>query len=305
MLRSFLQKLKFLSNIALGKNERNLALILPSNPTWLLPNADDKLRTKALLSRSKVAVPKTLAVFESSRDFELLEKLLEGEEEFVIKPSQSAGGRGILIVNKDEKGFFIVKNGQAKVRASPALLWEHIEKIIEGCFCTERPRDRAFAEELLRPHPALRCLSPLGLPDIRIIVHFGTPVMAMLRCATRYSKGKANLHEGGIGLGIDLKDGKTTHGVWKDKPVCFHPDTGVPLSGKIIPDWEKIKTLAVAAATATSLNFVGVDITIDALRGPVVLEVNARPGLSIQIANRSGLRPLLGLTEDHEEESRR
>ncbi|HSN51358.1 MAG TPA: sugar-transfer associated ATP-grasp domain-containing protein, partial [Woeseiaceae bacterium] len=37
------------------------------------------------------------------------------------------------------------------------------------------------------------------------------------------------------------------------------------------------------------LGYLGVDMVIDADRGPLMLEMNARPGLNIQIANRTGL----------------
>ena len=43
----------------------------------------------------------------------------------------------------------------------------------------------------------------------------------------------------------------------------------------------------------TGLGYVGVDMVIDRDRGPLILEMNARPGLNIQIANRSGLKPRL------------
>jgi len=36
-----------------------------------------------------------------------------------------------------------------------------------------------------------------------------------------------------------------------------------------------------------------VDIVLDHKDGPKVLEINARPGLNIQIANQAGLRPRL------------
>ena len=41
------------------------------------------------------------------------------------------------------------------------------------------------------------------------------------------------------------------------------------------------------------MGYIGVDFVIDAEKGPVVLEANARPGLAIQVANRTGIRPRL------------
>ena len=34
----------------------------------------------------------------------------------------------------------------------------------------------------------------------------------------------------------------------------------------------------------------GADVVVDARAGPVILEMNARPGLAIQLANRIGLQ---------------
>jgi hypothetical protein len=45
------------------------------------------------------------------------------------------------------------------------------------------------------------------------------------------------------------------------------------------------------------LRYIGVDIVIDAEQGPIILEANARPGLSIQLANRRGLWPGLQLID--------
>ena len=46
------------------------------------------------------------------------------------------------------------------------------------------------------------------------------------------------------------------------------------------------------------LGFLGVDIVLDKGKGPEVLEVNARPGLSIQICNKAGLRRRMEKVED-------
>ena len=44
---------------------------------------------------------------------------------------------------------------------------------------------------------------------------------------------------------------------------------------------------------AVGMGYIGVDILLDAMQGPMVVEANARPGLAIQIANGTGLRPLM------------
>jgi len=128
---------------------------------------------------------------------------------------------------------------------------------------------------------------------VRVVVFRGVPVLAMLRLPTRRSDGRANLHLGGVGVGIDVADGTTTWAVRRGRRVDRHPDLDVPIRGIAVPAWDDVLLLATRAADAIGLGFVGVDVVIDARHGPVVLELNARPGLTIQVANRRGLRPLL------------
>jgi alpha-L-glutamate ligase-like protein len=136
-----------------------------------------------------------------------------------------------------------------------------------------------------------------GLPDIRVIVFRGIPLMAMLRLATCSSKGRANLHAGGIGVGIDLATGRTTHAIVGKSWLVTHPDTHVPLGGLLLPRWEEMLTVATRCADAVTLGYLGVDLTLDHDACLRILELNARPGLSIQLANRRGLRPLIEAVE--------
>jgi hypothetical protein len=48
------------------------------------------------------------------------------------------------------------------------------------------------------------------------------------------------------------------------------------------------------------LGFLGVDVVLDKEKGPAVLEVNARPGLSIQVCNRAGLKNRMDKLEEIE-----
>jgi hypothetical protein len=92
-----------------------------------------------------------------------------------------------------------------------------------------------------------------------------------------------------VGAGIDVSSGETLLGVCGNEIVEEHPDTGALVSGLRIPQWDFILQLAAKGLDVTGLGFLGVDIVIDRDRGPLILEMNARPGLNIQIANCSGL----------------
>ena len=117
--------------------------------------------------------------------------------------------------------------------------------------------------------------------------------MAMLRLPTRESNGRANLHQGGIGTGVDLDSGFTHHAVQRNRMVATHPDTGVPVIGMRVPYWRDVLTVSRRVAEAVGLGYIGVDIVVDVECGPMLLEANARPGLAIQIANGRGLEPRL------------
>jgi len=148
-------------------------------------------------------------------------------------------------------------------------------------------------EYRLTPEPTLAAYSPGGVPDVRVVLAHGVPMMAMLRLPTRASDGRANLHVGGVGVGIDLASGRAIHAIWRDRPTVLHPDTRQPLSAIRIPRWDEILRLSARSYDAVPLGYMGIDVVIDIHHGPVILELNARPGLSIQLANRRGLRPAL------------
>jgi alpha-L-glutamate ligase-like protein len=175
----------------------------------------------------------------------------------------------------------------------------HLSDILGGVFSLNQRYDEAFVERRLRAHLSLARLSFQGLPDIRVIVFRGVPLMAMLRLATVASKGRANLHVGGIGVGINLASGMTTYAVIGKRWLTLHPDTEIPLAGVRIPHWEDVLTIAARCADAVPLGYLGIDLALDAEIGPCVLELNARPGLSVQLANRRGLRPLISAIEHY------
>lgn len=113
--------------------------------------------------------------------------------------------------------------------------------------------------------------------------------MAMIRLPTKLSDGKANLHQGAIGAGVNMADGITTSAVWKNSIIDEHPDTGNSIGGIELPGWTGLLDIASRCCDMTGLAYQGVDMVLDKDAGPMILELNARPGLNIQIANQSGL----------------
>ncbi|MBM4256878.1 MAG: alpha-L-glutamate ligase-like protein [Deltaproteobacteria bacterium] len=279
-----------LSNELLGLNRRNHDLIARYNPRALFQVVDHKVKTKAALSALGLPVTDTLAVYQSYReipDFMLQSRTWPA---FVIKPAQGAGGEGILSIVEQQLAEFLTADGK---RLSVHDIESHLSDILSGIYSLNQRYDSALIESRITPHVLLERLSFHGLPDIRVIVFCGVPLMAMLRVATRRSRGRANLHAGGIGIGIDLVTGQTTYALLAQTWITVHPDSTVPLCGVQLPYWDDILTVAARCADAVALGYLGVDITVDEKGQPLVLELNARPGLAIQLANRRGLRPLI------------
>ncbi|MGB5505972.1 MAG: alpha-L-glutamate ligase-like protein [Sulfurovum sp.] len=269
----------------LGMNKRNIYYIGAQNDRKYYPLVDNKLKTKVVAQNANIAVPKLLVTIERQSQLRNLAEMLTGLDKFVIKPAQGSGGKGILVIMKREGDEFIKPNGQ---RLGLKDIQRDISNIISGLYSLGGKPDVAMIETLVEFDPIFERYSYEGVPDIRVIIYKGYPAMAMLRCSTRESDGKANLHQGAVGVGIDMASGKSLSSVQHGKPITHHPDTGYDFLELEIPYWEKILTLAASCYEVTHLGYLGVDIVLDKNLGPLILELNARPGLAIQIANRIG-----------------
>lgn len=271
-----------------GINRRNVTLVYPNNPRKHFPIADDKLLAKALFEQSGVPVARTLAVCEGLFAVRRTVDALAEHEQFVIKPANGSGGQGILVAGERVRPGVWRKAGGQEVTA--AAMEKHLADIIFGSY-SKVMDDQAFVEERVFPHPFFQTLWKDGLCDLRVITLQGQPLMSMIRVPTSESEGKANLHQGGLGIAIDLGTGVTTRAVHHGRSITHHPETGIPLLDLAVPDWERILDVAVRTARCVPLGYLGVDVVLDGRRGPLVLEINARPGLEIQNVNGRGLGP--------------
>jgi alpha-L-glutamate ligase-like protein len=270
----------------MGLNERNADFILPYNPRKNFPLVDNKCRTKALAMEAGIPVPQLYGVVEIVHQIEQMSELLAPYEDFVIKPAHGTGGEGILIVTGRQNGRYRMASGAL---ADNDELGHHVSNILGGMYSLGGLPDSALIEYRVKFDPIFEHISFQGVPDIRTLVFRGVPVLAMVRLPTRVSDGKANLHQGAVGVGIDIASGRTFSGVWHESPIELHPDTGGTLAGREIPQWEDILCLTARCHDLVGLGFIGVDIVLDEELGPMMLEINARPGLNIQLANKVGL----------------
>ncbi len=279
----------------LGMNERNADYVMRYNPRRLYPLVDDKLQTKRLAQENGIAVPELYGIVEVQGDAHHMARMIEGRASFVVKPAQGSGGEGVLVIKARAGDSYRLSNGTL---IPEETLQYHLSRIISGLFSLGGLPDKALIEYMVRFDPFFESVSYQGVPDIRVIVFLGMPIAAMVRLPTRKSDGKANLHQGALGVGIDIASGETTYGVSGNSPATTHPDTGEPIQGFVIPHWNTILELAARCADLVGLGYLGVDIVLDRDLGPLVLELNARPGLNVQLANRVGLLGALHRVED-------
>ncbi len=272
----------------LGINRRNIDFTSKWNRRKLYPLVDNKLQTKAMCSAAGIPVPRLLAKAEHHFELGALMTRLEELDDFVLKPARGAMGNGIMVILSHEGAVYQRSGGR---RLSRSDVQYHASGIISGLYALGGQADMAMVEERLRVHPDLAPVVYQGVPDVRIIVYRGCPIMGMVRLPTRASAGRANLHQGAVGVGIDLAAGRMRSAIVRNRTITDHPDTGARLPGRRIPEFERTVEIAVAASDRTEMGYLGVDVVIDAELGPVVLEMNARPGLAIQLCNQAGLLP--------------
>jgi alpha-L-glutamate ligase-like protein len=278
----------------LGINQRNVDLVMGKNNRKYFSLVDDKLKTKEILAGSSIPTAETIAIcpgfFEIKTFLNILQKR---KKPCVVKPARGFGGEGITVVESiDEKGTWHTGRGSISVREQKRYLAE----ILYGVYSMGGEGDIAFAEALIVSHTDIAQLSPDGLPDVRVILYEGKPLAAMIRIPTAESGGKANLHAGGCAVGVDIQTGRTTSGWYRGNTINRHPESGAVLEGLRLPFWEKVIEISSEITDYFPLGYMGADFALDAQQGPLILELNARPGLEIQNVCGLGMLDLINET---------
>lgn len=271
----------------LGINERNVDYVYAQNPRKYFPLADDKVLCKEVLHQANIACAETYGVIERVGDIPLIWQQVQTYQKLAIKPANGSGGGGILILKKENNHWMV--SGK---RISEERIFTHLARIIMGMYSLGST-DRVLIEQCIEPHPFFHEIFPAGVPDFRIILLKNQPVMGMLRVPTEKSDGKANLHQGGLGIGIDMQKGVLTHAYDGQAYHETHPDNNNIILGKKVPFWERLVELSIETSMAFPLDYLGIDIVLDKTFGPMIMEINVRPGLGIQLANRIGLKEAL------------
>lgn len=297
------------SNI-LGLNARTQLFSYRFNTRKGKKVADSKIQTWRVLKKAGVPTPAILKRFKNPSDvFQFDWTTLP--DAFALKPSRGLGGEGIIVVKKRALRKFKKPNGKVvevkekavwittqRERVTFSDLQLHVLDILEGAYSMGSTPDVAFIQEYVGRHKIFRKLVYRGTPDIRIIVFRKVPIMAMLRLPTKQSRGRANLHQGAVGVGVDIATGITTRAIWHQDYIDSKPGSSKKLHGVKIPHWNTVLVTAVNAQIASDLNYIGADVVLHPEKGPMIIEINAQPGLQIQLANKAGLRRRLDKIED-------
>src|SRR3972149_6398557 len=265
----------------LGLNARTKLFSYPYNSKKGKRIARSKISTYRVLKKAQIPTPAIFKRFRTTHDvYDFNWDSLPAS--FAVKPSRGLGGEGIIVVKKRAKelGFWITIQ---KKRIGVGDLKLHVMDILEGAYSLGNYPDVAFIQEFVDRHNAFRKYSFRGTPDIRIIVFNKVPVMAMLRLPTKESGGRANLHQGALGLGIDIATGITTKAIQNNKEIILKPDTNRKLRGIKIPFWNKILETAVTGQIASGLVYAGVDIVLHPEKGPQIIELNAQQGFQFSL----------------------
>jgi alpha-L-glutamate ligase-like protein len=267
------------------------ALIAKYNPRKAIERARDKVAAKRALEAGGITCTGTIAVIATYQDLMAFRPTRDMPDAWAIKPARGSQGNGILLAVRREGDVWFKGSG---VPLTVDDVMNHIRQIVDGQFAGDAvSEDAALIEPLIRADPRLARLVPEGLPDLRVICLHDRPLMAMVRLPTNESDGKANLHQRAIGAGVSLETGRITRAVQGGKPIVVHPDTGEQLIGFEVPGWARVLELAALSGPAVGLGYCGSDIVLDVNDGPLVIEVNAHPGLEIQNINQQGLKARL------------
>jgi hypothetical protein len=217
------------------------------------------------------------------------------EQDLFIKPRQSKGSRGIEVIRYRD-GKYLRETGATLDRDGLFALITQLSKdapMLVQPWLKNHPDIADLAELALMRIRVITCLDDKGMP---VITHAVVSNLCKLETswATDYEYGAAiNLETGVLGPMTGDKGEMWLH--WYDE----HPVTHARVVGRVMPCWNQVRSIALAAHSACRDRLlVGWDIAV-ATGGAVLLEGNSYPDVDfLQRAHQcaigdSPLGPLL------------
>ncbi len=250
---------------------------------------DDKLAFFLLMRQFGVPTPEVVGVVIRGRVHRLgdaeqrpllawLPAWLAERGSLVVRPNRGTGGQGVLVLEAGD-GAGCVVNGTA---TSWDLLEQRFASSVDHVI-TEFVEQASYARDVFPPSTnTIRILTmqdAAGRPFVAVAVHrFGTPGSAPAD----------NFMKGGLSVPIDPETGVLGTGVqrFRLQRHQVHPETGVQLTGTVVPRWARMRDgILAAAAQAAFLPFIGWDV-IPTEDGFSVIEGNKNSDMQVYQVHR-------------------
>lgn len=205
---------------------------------------------------------------------EELKAFLDKNEEFMVKPYDGLGGKGVY---KEYR--------------------KNIKNVND--FYNYLNENHLFIEEYVKQNKEVNRLCKESVNTIRIMTFSYNGKSEIVYAAMRIGNGINNVdnfHQGGMGCKIDLEKGILI-GDAIDKDLNHyevHPKSKVKFDGFVLPNWEKAKKLVLDASLVNNnIHMVGWDVALTD-EGATLIEGNRRPGFDlIQVLSKRGRKDIV------------
>lgn len=205
---------------------------------------------------------------------EELKAFLDKNEEFMVKPYDGLGGKGVY---KEYR--------------------KNIKNVND--FYNYLNENHLFIEEYVKQNKEVNRLCKESVNTIRIMTFSYNGKSEIVYAAMRIGNGINNVdnfHQGGMGCKIDLEKGILI-GDAIDKDLNHyevHPKSKVKFDGFVLPNWEKAKKLVLEASLVNNnIHMVGWDVALTD-EGATLIEGNRRPGFDlIQVLSKRGRKDIM------------
>ena len=205
---------------------------------------------------------------------EELKAFLDKNEEFMVKPYDGLGGKGVY---KEYR--------------------KNIKNVND--FYNYLNENHLFIEEYVKQNKEVNRLCEESVNTIRIMTFSYNGKSEIVYAAMRIGNGINNVdnfHQGGMGCKIDLEKGILI-GDAIDKDLNHyevHPKSKVKFDGFVLPNWEKAKKLVLDASLVNNnIHMVGWDVALTD-EGATLIEGNRRPGFDlIQVLSKRGRKDIM------------
>lgn len=300
-------------------NQRNNIYVKEFNPDRGIRLANNKEQTKKFLSQRSIPVPKTFIHIKTRQEWFHFDAWELPVKSFVVKPNKGSKWQGIFVVNdyRKRENIQTKKTTLGKInlyekqiedfgyefsiggkRINEIDFKKKAGGIFQGLFSSLGKPDTMLVEDKLIPWAEFELFCQYGLADLRIIMFNLVPVIAMLRVPTKESGGKANLAQGGIGLGVDVVTGKINTLYWQGKSyTSAFPEEWSQFKNKKIPYRQEILEYSANAQYFVNSWYLGMDWVVTS-KWPKLLEINARAWLEIQNITGKSLLNIMKKIED-------